>query len=161
MATGRDRAWLRCVGQYGNLALGSAGSAQKWNSSLPTAPIGHRHWKGVSCVTAGPTPSRPLSSGADGGVSAMVSPVVRDSMLFIVSVPAVKCLLLFLLAPKLTDLRVKLARWGSVETAPQSVSSTPTTLEAESCLEPRASAGGGPATTCSGWFAGGLQPRLS
>ena len=52
-------------------------------------------------------------------------------MLFIVSVPLVKCLLLFLLAPKLTYLRVKPAYGAGVETVPQSVSSPPTTLEAE------------------------------
>jgi len=92
-ATGRDRACLRCVAQYGNLGLGSVGCAQKWNSSLPTAPIGHRHWKRVSCVTASPAQSRPSISGALRSVLAIISPVVRDSLLFIVSVTADKRLI--------------------------------------------------------------------
>ncbi len=60
----RENACLRWITQYGGLRPGSAGSAQKWNSSLSTAPIGQRHWKPVSCITAGPAPSRPSSGGA-------------------------------------------------------------------------------------------------
>ena len=33
------------------------GCAQKWNSSLSTAPIDRPRWKRVSCVTAGPKQS--------------------------------------------------------------------------------------------------------
>ena len=121
---------MRSAAQYGDLGLGSVGSAQKWNSSLPTAPIGHRHWKRVSCVTAGPAPSRPSSSGAGGSVLATISPAVRDSLLFIVSVTADKCIMVVPARAKLTYLWVRPARWrwrrnGSAKRW------SPTTLEAE------------------------------